>query len=111
MRSLVVVAPVSVWPSLRQYNNLLGVEPGDGVPVSSDGTEPATHLALHTWASDAYIAIAKGDVAANVPGTSQDDVDALLATLTVSTQEDAGGKTKSAHFNHVLSALSLQSIE
>lgn len=109
MKSLVVIAPIAVWPSLVSMNLALGYAAGGGVPLSADGNEPATHLGLHTWASDEFIAIATGVVTPEIEGVTPEEIAGLLAAITVSVQPEVNEVvlTKSAHYNHVAAGLGL----
>lgn len=106
--SLVVVASEALWPTVRALNNALGYEAGEGVPLSADGQEPATHRGLHTWARPDFVALATGQVTPDIPGYTPEQIAGLLAQLTVSV--DANGLTSRPHFDHVLSTMSLTEI-
>jgi hypothetical protein len=113
MMSLVVIAPAAVWPSVKAMNSALGYAAGDGVELSSDGSAPATHLGLHTWATDAFIAIATGQVTLTIEGYTAQDIANLLAAITVSVEPSVGEQIlkRKAHFDYVASSLGLQTIE
>lgn len=109
MKSLVVIAPIAVWPSLVSMNLALGHAAGVGVPLSASGNDPATHLGLHTWAGDDFIAIATGEVTPEIEGVTPEQIAGLLAAITVSVQPEVNEVvlTKSAHYNHVAADLGL----
>lgn len=103
MKSLVVIAPAALWPTVRAVNAALGYDAGDGVPLSPSGEMPETHRGLHTWAADEFVALATGQAPAAVPGFAPEQVAAFLAVLAVSVEPD--GRTGSDHFDHACALL------
>lgn len=47
--SVTIIAPIARFAQIRDFLASQGYELGDGVPMSSDGNEPATHLGAHMW--------------------------------------------------------------
>lgn len=114
LNSLVVIAPVALLQQAESLSAAVSPEWGTGnltVPLSSDGTAPATHMGCRAWEygawSDAIAALNAGHVP---EGFTAQDVQDLLSALIVDIIEDtdlAGGR---AHFNTVIAANSLQKV-
>jgi hypothetical protein len=106
-QSLVLIIPAD----LRDDANALGVALGMGpdnysVPLSADGSEPATYYGLHAWASDDFIAMLdSGELPPDVD-FPQDEFDAIMAASIQSVQSDPTG-----HFNDVIAANGLTIVE
>lgn len=113
MKSLVVIAPIAVWPSLVAMVTALDNDAGVGSPLSADGSEPATHLGLHAWASDTFVAIATGEVTPEIEGVTPEQIAGLLASITVSVAPEVNEVTltNSAHYDHVAAGLGLIRVE
>ena len=101
-RTLAMIGPDAVWPTLNGLLSALGFKLGDGVPLSADGTEPATHRGVNaaglsqdqydigttgtpdaTFASAADWSQERLDAIAEA-GSTPAEVDAVLAAITVS---------------------------
>lgn len=115
LNSLVVIAPVAI---LEQAEALAGsVSPEWGtdnlltIPLSSDGSKPATHIGCRAWDYGAWGRAIAALNAGHVPdGMTANKVHDILDALIVDIIEDtdlAGGR---AHFNTVLATHGLQKV-
>lgn len=105
--SLVLVCPAEYVTTVAAVSEVLGHSPDEfSVPLSGDGTEPATHYGLHTWAlpATAYA----WTTAEEVPPLTPEQIAWLRSTLIMSARTDL---TARAHFDAVLTANGLQVIE
>jgi hypothetical protein len=103
-QSLVLIIPAD----LRDDANALGVALGMGsdnysVPLSADGSAPATYYGLHAWASDEFIAMLDSGQLPPDVDFPQDEFDAIMAASIQSVQSDPAG-----HFNAVIAANGLE---
>ena len=109
--SFVAIAPVAVADALEPYLQAQGWGPGNfSVPLSADGTTPATHLGLHKQSTSQQTRDwAEGRVA--VPGTDKPTLDALLQQCRFSFEPQDAAVTNAAHFNRETGAMGLQHVD
>jgi len=107
--SLVVIAPADLWPTVQAVYAALGYDAGEGVALSADGSEPATHRGLHTWETSEFVNTATGQTPIEVPGYTAEQIAAFMAALTASVDYD--GLTSREHFDHVASSMNLMLVE
>ena len=105
--SLVVVCPDELKAEVLALGMMLNppIDGGLSVPLSADGTEPATHWGAHAWATPEFVAIMTGQVVPDVPGATQEEITQVLSQIIVSVNAD--GLTMRPHFNHVVSGCGL----
>lgn len=61
MLSVVLIIPADLRDKADQLAELMGWGPNSySVPLSADGTEPATHYGLHTWAAQSFVDMLTG---------------------------------------------------
>lgn len=105
--SLVMICPAEHAAAVSAVSQTLGHSPNEfSVPLSADGSEPATHYGLHTWAlpTTAYA----WTTAEEVPPLAPEQIAWLRSTLIMSARTDL---TARAHFDAVMTANGLQVIE
>lgn len=114
LNSLVVIAPVALLEQAESLASAVSPEWGTGnltVPLSSDGTAPATHMGCRAWEYGAWgDAIAELNSGYTPEGFTAEQVQSLLGALIVDIIEDtdlAGGR---GHFNEVISANGFQKV-
>lgn len=109
--SLVVICPDALKADVLTLGLMLDppIDGGLSVPLSSDGSEPATHWGCHAWATPQFVAIMTGQVTPEIPGVTPEQIAGILSQITVSV--DANGLTMRAHFDHVIAGLGLQVVE
>lgn len=71
------------------------------VPLSADGAEPASHFGLHTYASNAFIAVLNG----SAPGLDPADHARLQSIVSSSIRTESAG-----HFSDAVLDMGLQRI-
>lgn len=106
MKSLVLILPAS----LQEKGNALGEALGHGpasysVPLSADGSEPATHYGLHTWAADTFLDMLEtaGEGMPEGLDYPAQDFAAVVGSLIASVRDDVSG-----HFAEVIGAEGLE---
>lgn len=98
--SLVMICPVEHLATANAAGEAVGHSSGEfTVPLSADGSEPATHYGLHAWATPetAYA----WTIAEEIPGITAEQITQLRAILVISAQTELTG---AAHFASVLEA-------
>lgn len=102
MRSVVLIIPTSLKPKADALGEALGHGPNSySVPLSANGSEPATHYGLHTWAKQSFVDMLAGASQGIMPDGLDypaDDFAAAMAALVASVRDDATG-----HFADVVS--------
>jgi hypothetical protein len=102
-RSVVLIVAAEDRAEAESFGEGLGHSGQEyAVPLSPTGEEPATHFALHSWASEAFVALLAGTAPSGVP---QEAVDRLLPLVRASVSGDAAG-----HFGRALTEAGLQRI-
>lgn len=92
--SLVAICPVGLLPEVNELTLGMGWTDGEfSVPLSADGSEPATHMALHAWCR---------------PGTVEAIEQAAPVGVILSAVE---GGEPSVNFTNALTANGLQRVE
>jgi hypothetical protein len=85
MQSTVLILPLDQVATGNAVGNAMGWGPESySVPLSADGSEPATHYGLHAWAGDAFqqmIETAYYPPEVEAAGISQAEYDAMMALL------------------------------
>lgn len=108
--SVVVICPDALKSDVLALGMMLDppIDWGLSVPLSADGSEPATHWGAHAWATPEDVAIMTGQVVPEIEGVTAEQISDILSQITVSV--DANGLTMRAHFDHVLGQLGLSSV-
>jgi hypothetical protein len=108
--SCVLILPLDQVATGNAVGEAMGWGPDNySVPLSADGSEPATHYGLHAWTSDDFQTLIESGVYPPEladAGISEADYDAMLAVLISSFQGDTTG-----HFDAVCEANGLQMVE
>lgn len=109
--SLVVICPDALKSDVLALGMMLDppIDGGLSVPLSADGSEPATHWGAHAWATPEFVAIMTGQVVPEIKGVTAEQIANILSQITVSV--DANGLTMRAHFDYVLEQLGLKVIQ
>ena len=112
--SLVVITTDANKQDLLDLGAAYGVDGGMSVPLSADGTDPATHWGSHSWAGPEFVAIMTKQVTVEVEGYDEAAINAILDLCIVSVDKvvDAGLETERKlknreHFDAVLADESL----
>jgi hypothetical protein len=99
--SCVLILPLDQVATGNAVGEAMGWGPDNySVPLSADGSEPATHFGLHAWAADSFQGLIESGVyppELAEAGISKTDYDAMLAVLISSFQGDVTG-----HFDAVI---------
>jgi hypothetical protein len=110
MRSCVLLLPLDQVATGNAVGEAMGWGPASySVPLSADGSEPATYYGLHAWVTEDFQTLI--ETWAYPPqladaGISQDDYNAMMAVLISSFWADYVD-----HFADVLAANGLQMVE
>lgn len=112
MKSCVLITPVANRDAANQLAELMGWGPGSySVPLSADGTEPATHFGLHAWVQPEFEALLSGAAEGIMPeGLAQAGYPeavflGIMASLITSLRDDMTG-----HWQDVLTTSGLQTV-
>lgn len=113
--SVIVVCPDAVKESLLGMGRMLPspVDGGMDVALSPTGSEPVTHWASHSWAQQDFVRIIQGQIIPSVEGVSVEQIQALLASITVSVDavdENGAALRPVQHLQSVLDNLGLQKV-
>lgn len=84
--NLAMVAPAAMWTQLSGMLAGLGWVLGDGIALSADGTEPATHRAIHARATQDWVDVATGVRTPEVEGFTAAEVAAAVALLQINVE-------------------------
>lgn len=115
--SVPMICPAADADAISTLAEALGHGPNTmSVPLSSDGSEPATHYGAHAWARQQFIDVVEAGRNGDIPqplqdaGYTGDQVADLLSrlTMTVSTGDD--GLTARERFDALLSDNGLQRV-
>jgi hypothetical protein len=83
--SCVLILPLDQIATGNAVGEAMGYGPNNySVPLSADGSEPATHYGLHAWTSDDFQGLIESGVYPPEladAGISEADYDAMLAVL------------------------------
>lgn len=109
--SLVVICPEISKADVLALGMMLDppVDGGLSVPLSADGSEPATHWGAHAWATPEFVAIMTGQVVPEIEGVTPEQIAGVLSQITVSV--DANGLSMRAHFDYVITEHDLKIVE
>lgn len=92
MLSAVLILPDAQLATGNAVSEAMGWgSPAYTVPLSADGSEPATHRGLHTWADEAFqqmLETSHYPPQVEDAGITQDDYNAMLAVLIYSFWQD-----------------------
>lgn len=107
MHSAVLIVPLAQHALADQLGEAMGWGPNNySVPLSTSGSEPATHFGLHAWVTQDFVemmaAVGSGNVPP-VPGMTPAEVVEVTSALIVSIQTDSTG-----HWAGVLAENGLQ---
>jgi hypothetical protein len=68
MKSCVLIVPLAYHAAANQLAELMGWGPNSySVPLSADGSEPATHYGLHAWVTPEFEAMIAGTGQGEMP--------------------------------------------
>lgn len=112
MKSCVLITPSPNRDAANQLAELMGWGPGSySVPLSADGTDPATHYGLHAWVQPSFEAMLVGAAEGTMPealaqaGYPEAVFLALMGSLIASTRDSMEG-----HWQDVVTANGLQAV-
>ena len=92
MLSAVLILPESQVSTGNAVGEAMGWGgPSYSVPLSADGTEPATHYGLHAWVTEEFQALIETGAyppQVEAAGITQADYDAMMAALISSFWDD-----------------------
>jgi hypothetical protein len=101
MLSCVLILPLDQVATGNAVGEAMGWGPDNySVPLSADGSEPATHYGLHAWAADSFQGLIESGVyppELAQAGVTQAAYEAMMAVLIYSFQGDTTG-----HFDAVI---------
>jgi len=106
MLSTVLILPAAQVATGNTVAEAMGWGPNNyGVPLSADGTEPATHFGLHAWASQGFRQMIETRFYPPELGGAVTEAafEAMLAALVSSFREDMTG-----HFADILTEQGLE---
>lgn len=113
MLSIVLITPTNLRDKANALAEALGYGPNNyTVPLSEDGTEPATHYGLHTWAQETFADMLTGAGEGIMPdalieaGYPPADFAAVVGSLIASVRGDMAG-----HFDEVTDGVGLVVVE
>lgn len=115
--SVPMLCPAADAEAVSTLAEALGHGPNTmSVPLSADGSEPATHFGAHAWARQQFIDTVEAGKAGEIPqalqdaGYTGDQAADLLSrlTMTVSTEDD--GLTARERFDALLAENGLQRV-
>jgi hypothetical protein len=109
MLSTVLILPTEQVETGNAVAQAMGWGPQNySVPLSADGSEPATHWGLHAWAADSFrdMVESKTYPPALEGHVSEADFDAMMAVLIYSFRTDYMG-----HFDEVCAEHDLTKVE
>lgn len=85
MLSCVLILPVNQVATGNAVGEAMGWGPSSySVPLSADGTDPATHSGLHAWVTEEFQALIETGAyppQVEAAGITQADYDAMMAAL------------------------------
>ena len=85
MLSCVLILPDAQTPTGNAVGEAMGWGPASySVPLSADGSEPATHYGLHAWVTEEFQALIETGAyppQVEAAGITQADYDAMMAAL------------------------------
>lgn len=103
MQSVVLIIPAALKSDADTLAELLGYGPNSySVPLSADGTEPATHYGLHTWAEQSFLDMLSAE---NIPEGLEQYAPVKDAVI-VSVRSDMTN-----HFSEILIDNNLQQVD
>lgn len=92
MLSAVLILPDAQTPTGNAVGEAMGWGPSSySVPLSADGTDPATHSGLHAWVTEEFQALIETGAyppQVEAAGITQADYDAMMAALISSFWDD-----------------------
>jgi hypothetical protein len=110
MNSVVIIIPAGNLALGNQIGEAMGYGPASyTVPLSADGLEPATHYGLHTWASDAFVALLNAGTVSPLPdGVTEQNISDLVAAMDWTAS--ASDANPAQHFAEDLVTLGLERV-
>jgi hypothetical protein len=109
MFSTVLIIPAALQTEANTLGEAMGWGPNNySVPLSADGSEPATHFGLHAWVEQTFVDLLGGVAQGQIPpveGLTPAQVVEVVSALIVSIRPDSGG-----HWVEVLADNSLQRV-
>lgn len=113
MKSCVLIVPASLHTAANQLGEIMGWGPNSySVPLSADGTEPATHYGLHTWVTSEFETMMAGAAQGQMPqpladgGYPLETFLAIMGSLIASIRDSMDG-----HWDDILTANGLVRVE
>lgn len=100
MISCVLIIPANLRDSANQLSVFMDWGPNSySVPLSGDGSEPATHYGLHSWVTEAFEPMLAGPMPTELAdgGYPEASYNAIIGSLISSFRDDNTG-----HFEAVL---------
>lgn len=109
MLSCVLILPLDQVATGNAVSEAMGWgSPAYTIPLSADGSKPATHYGLHTWSDEAFQAMLESQVyppQVEEAGITKADYDAMIGALVWSFWPDYTG-----HFHSVTIEQGLQAV-
>lgn len=98
MHSVVLIVPAALLTQANALAEAMGFGPNNyTVPLSADGSEPATHYGLHTWAEQSFVDMLEGAAQGVMPqelidaGYAPEDFAAVVGGLVSSVRDAMDG--------------------